>query len=134
MTTLGPDQCCGTLLCRPNKVGLKEYRHQDFQFSLWYAARFGTESEHQVLNGSHIFISFTRMWLLFGTKFQYLHKRIEDEWGKQYDKPGIRDLVLTFCPTMRLQQRKLRLLMPVFAPFYHKSRQNTLRTSSGAPC
>ena len=44
------------------------YRHQEFQFPLWYAGHLGTESEHQVLNGSHIFVSFTRMVLLCGTK------------------------------------------------------------------
>ena len=45
---------------------------------------------------------------------QYSHKRIQDEQGKQSDKAAIKDLVLTFCPTVRsVQQRKLRHLMPV---------------------
>ena len=40
---------------------------------------------------------------------------MQDEEGKQSDKAAIRDLVITFCPTMRsTQQRKLKLLMPVF--------------------
>ena len=43
-------------------------RHQEFRFPLGYAAHLGTETEHQVLNGSHIFVSFTRMVLLCGTK------------------------------------------------------------------
>ena len=51
-----------------------------------------TEGEHQVLNGSHIF---TRILSLFGTKFQYSYKRIQDEEGKQSDAAAIRDLVLT---------------------------------------
>ena len=91
-----------------------QYRHQEFQFPLWYAANLETESEHHVLNGSHIFVSFTRTLLLFGTKFQYWRKRRQDEEEKQFDKAAIRDLVLTFCPTMcSVQQRKLKLLMPV---------------------
>ena len=82
---------------------------------MWYAAHPGKESEQQVLNGSHIFVSFTRTLILFGTKFQYSRKRRQDEEGKQSDKAAIRDLVLTFCPTMRsIQQRKLKLLIPVF--------------------
>ena len=73
-----------------------------------------SESEHQVLNDSHIFVSFTGILLLFGTKFQYSCKRRQDEEGKQSDEAAIRDLVLTFCPTMRsVQQRKLKLLMLV---------------------
>ena len=57
---------------------------------------------------------FTGILLLFGTKFQYSCKRRQDEEGKQSDKAAIRDLVLTFCPTMRsVQQRKLKLLMLV---------------------
>ena len=55
------------------------YRHQEFQFPLWYAAHLGTESEHQVLNDSHIFVSFMQILLLFGTKLQYSHKRRQDE-------------------------------------------------------
>ena len=42
------------------------YRHQEFQFPLWYAGHLGTGSEHQVLNGSHIFVSFTEILLLLG--------------------------------------------------------------------
>ena len=81
---------------------------------MWYAPHLGTESEHQVLNGSHIFVFFTRTLILFGTKFQYSRKRRQDEEGKQSEKAAIRGLVLTFCPTMRsIQQRKLKLLMPV---------------------
>ena len=39
---------------------------------------------------------------------------------KHSDKASIRDLVLTFCPTMRsVQQRKLKLLMLVFVPMDH---------------
>ena len=60
----------------------------------------GTESEHKVLNGSHISVSFMRILLLFGTKFQYSRERRQDEEGKQSDKSAIRDLVLTYCPTM----------------------------------
>ena len=71
----------------------------------------------KVLNGSHIFVSFTRTLILFATKLQYSCKRRQDEEGKQSDKAAIRDLVLTFCPTMRsIQQRKLKLLMPVYYP------------------
>ena len=71
---------------------------------------------HQGLNhdGSHILVSFTRILLLFGSKFQYSRKRIQDEEGKQSDKATIRDLALTFRPTVRnVHQRKLELLMPV---------------------
>ena len=90
------------------------YRHQEFQFLLLHAVHCGTESEHQVLNDSHIFVSFTEILLLFGTKFQYSCKRRQDEEGKQSDKAVIRDLVLTFRPTMRsVQRRKLKLLMLV---------------------
>ena len=61
-----------------------------------------------------IFVSFTQIFLLFGIKFRYSLKRIQDEEGKQSDKAAIRDLVLTFCPTMRsVQQRRLKVLMPV---------------------
>ena len=82
---------------------------------MWYAAYRGRESEHQVLNGSLIFVSFTRTPILFGSKFQYSGKRRQDEEGKQSNKAAIRDLVLTFCPTVRrIQQRKLKLLMPVY--------------------
>ena len=91
------------------------YRHQEFQFLLLDAVHRGTESEHQVLNDSHIFVSFTGILLLFGTKFQYSRKRRQDEEGRQSDKAAIRDLVLTFCPTMRsVQQRKMKLLMLVY--------------------
>ena len=91
-----------------------KYRHQEFQFLLLDAVHCGTESEHQVFNDSHIFVSFTGILLLFGTKFQYLSKRRQDEEGKHSDKAAIRDLVLTFCPTMQsVQQRKLKLLMLV---------------------
>ena len=78
-----------------------KYRHQEFQFILLDAVHCGTESKHQVLNDSHIFVSFTGILLLLGTKFQYSCKRRHDEEGEQSDKPAIRDLVLTFCPTMR---------------------------------
>ena len=82
-------------------------------FPLWYAVHLETESEHQVLNGNHIFAYFTRILLLFGIKFQYSHKRRQDEEGKQSDKAAIRDLVLAFCPTMHcVQQRKLKFLVP----------------------
>ena len=81
----------------------------------------GTESEHQVLNDSHIFVSFTRILLLFVAKFQYSRKKIQDVVGKQSDKAAIRDLVLTFCPTMRsVQQRKLKLLLPVYVSHCEK--------------
>ena len=118
----------------------EQYRHQEFQFPLWCAAHLGTESEHQVLNGSHIFVSFTRILLLFGTKFLYSRKTIPEEEGKQSDKAAIRDLVLTLCPTMRsVQQRKLKLLMPASKSFdmelcgaremcgMHQNRLNALR-------
>ena len=83
------------------------YRHQEFQFLLLDAVHCGTESEHHVLNYSHIFVSFTGILILFGTKFQYSCKRRQDEEGKQFDKAAIRDLVLSFCPTMRsVQQTK----------------------------
>ena len=40
--------------------------------------------------------------------------------GKQSDKAAIRDLVLTFCPTMcSVQQRKLKLLMLVLKKRSH---------------
>ena len=69
------------------------YKHQEFQFSLLNAVHCGTESEQQVLNDSHIFVSFTGILLLFGTKFQYSCKRRQDEEGKHSDKASIRDLV-----------------------------------------
>ena len=87
-----------------------------FQFPLWYAVNVRTEREHQVLNASHIFVSFMRNIFIinFGTKFQYSRKRRQDEEEKQSDKAAIRGLVLTYCPTMHsVQQRKLKLLMPV---------------------
>ena len=62
---------------------MRQYRHQEFQFPLWYAVHLGTESEHQVLNSSHIFVSIKRVLLLFGTNFQYSSKRRQDEEGKQ---------------------------------------------------
>ena len=96
-------------------AGPLKYRHQEFQFLLLDAVHCGTESEHHVLNDSHIFVSFTGILLLFGTKFQYSRKRRQDEEGKESNKAAIRDLVLTFCPTMRsFQQRKLKLLMLVY--------------------
>ena len=51
-----------------------------------HTAHCGTESEHQVLNSSHIFISFTRILVLFAAKFQHSRKRRRDEEGKQSDK------------------------------------------------
>ena len=65
------------------------------------------------MNGSHIFVSSTLV-LLFGGKFQYSRERRQDEERKNADKAAIRDLVLTFFPITRsVQQRKLKLLMPV---------------------
>ena len=58
-----------------------QYRHQEFQFLLLDTVHCGTESEHQVLNDSHIFVSSTGILLLFGTKFQYSCKRRQDEEG-----------------------------------------------------
>ena len=53
--------------------------------------------------------------LLCGGKFQYSRERRQDEERKNADKAAIRDLVLTFFPITRsVQQRKLKLLMPVF--------------------
>ena len=49
---------------------MRQHRHREFQFPLWYAVHLGTESEHQVLNGSHIFVSITRVLLLFGTNIR----------------------------------------------------------------
>jgi len=89
-------------------------RHQKFQFPLWYAVHLETGSEHRVLNGSPIFVSFTWILLSFCSKFQYSLKRRQDEEGKQSDRAAIRDSVLTVCPTMHsIQQSKLKLLMPV---------------------
>ena len=86
----------------------------EFQFPLLDTVHCGTESEHQVLNGSLIFNSFTRIFVLFGTTFQYSRKRRQDEERKQSDKAAIRQLVLTFRHTMRCRlHRKLKLLMPV---------------------
>ena len=65
------------------------YKHQEFQFPLLNAVHCGTESEHQVLNDSRIFVSFTGILLLFGTKFQYSCKRRQDEEGKHSDKASI---------------------------------------------
>ena len=55
------------------------------------------------------------IWSKIFVKYQYLRKRIQVEEGKQSNKAAIRDLVLTFCPTMRsVRQRTLKLMMPVF--------------------
>jgi len=53
----------------------------EFLFPLLDTVHFGTESEHQVLNGSVIFNSFTRIFVLFGTTFQYSRKRRQGEEG-----------------------------------------------------
>ena len=51
------------------------------------------------LNGSHIFVSFTRVFLSFGTKFQYSRKSRQDEEEKQSDKAArIRDLCSLSVP------------------------------------
>ena len=50
-----------------NSLAYKQYRHQEFQFPFWYAGHLVTESEHQILNGSHTFVSIT--WILFGQKY-----------------------------------------------------------------
>jgi len=68
------------------------------------AACLGTKSEKQVLNVSHIFASFTPILLLFGPEFQYSCKMRQDEEVKQSNKAAIRDLALTFCPTMSMQR------------------------------
>ena len=60
----------------------RQYRHQEFQSPLWYAVHLGKESEHKVLNESHIFVSFTPILLLFGTKFQYSLKWRQNDNGK----------------------------------------------------
>ena len=52
---------------------------KSFSVPAWYAAHPGIESEHQVLSDSHIFVSFRRILLLFGTKFQYSRTRRQDE-------------------------------------------------------
>ena len=63
-----------------------------------------------------------RTLILFGTRFQYSRKWRQDEEGKQSEKAAIRDLVLTFCPTMRsIQQKKLKLLMPVTVVYVAKT-------------
>ena len=54
---------------------------KSFSVPAWYAAHPGIESEHQVLSDSHIFVSFRRILLLFGTKFQYSRTRRQDEAG-----------------------------------------------------
>jgi len=46
-----------------------------------------------------ISVFFTRILLLFGTRFHYSCKRRHDEEGKQSDEAAIRDLVLTFSLT-----------------------------------
>ena len=40
-----------------NRLVSEIYKHQEFQFPLLDAAHCGTESEHQVLNDSHIELS-----------------------------------------------------------------------------
>ena len=76
------------------------------------------------------FISFTWTLVLFGTKFQYSRKRRQDEEGKQSGKAAIRQLVLTFCPTMRCGlQRKLKLLMPVIWIFFRPSFSDFLNSA-----
>ena len=47
------------------------------QFALWYAAHLGTESEHQVLNGGHIFLSL-REYLYYLVLSSNLHVK----WDK----------------------------------------------------
>lgn len=57
-----------------------------FQFPLWYAFHLGTKSEHQVSIMAAISLSplCEYCYHAFGTKFQYLCKRIQDEAGKQF--------------------------------------------------
>ena len=77
-----------------------------------------------------ISVFFMRTLILFGTRFQYSRKRRQDEEGKQSEKAAIRDLLLTFCPTMRsIQQRKLKLLMPVLV--VHMVKTEVRRLSLG---
>jgi len=102
------------------KKGIHLGRHlytgiKTFSFLCGRATYLVTEGEHQVLNGSHILVFFTRILLLFGTKCHYSCKRRHDEEGKQSDEAALRDLVLTFPPTIRsVKQRKAKLLMRVF--------------------
>ena len=96
--------------------------HQEFQFPLLDAALCRTEREHQVLNSSHILVSFTLVLLLFGTKSQYSRKRTQDVEEKQSDKAAIRDLVLTFFQAKHsIQQRKLKL----FSAFHYQLRSSS---------
>ena len=103
-------------------LSVSQYIHQEFQFPLLDAALCRTESEHQVLNSSHILVSFTLVLLLFGTKSQYSRKRRQDVEEKQSDKAAVKDLVLTFCQTMySIQQRKLKL----FSAFHYQLRSSS---------
>ena len=58
-------------------------------------------------------------------------KRRQDEEGKQSDKAAIRDLVLTFWPTIRsVQQRKLKLLMLVLYDLQNYKHQTKLLSTN----
>ena len=78
-----------------------------------HTAHCGTESEHQVLDGSNIFISLHKYWYYLVLRSN-IYVKGEGEEGKQSGMADIQQLVLTFCPTMHFcLQWRLKLLMPV---------------------
>ena len=91
-------------------IGIKS-----FSFFCWTHSALWDRKWAPSLEWQSYLLFFTQILVLFGSKFKYSHKRRQDEEGKQSSKAGIRQLVLTFCPTICCcLQRKRKLLMPVF--------------------
>ena len=104
---------------REYRKGIHLGRHlytgiKTFSFLCGRVTHLVTEGEHQVLNGSHIFVLFTRILLLFGTKCHYSCKRRHDEEGNNPMRRPLETWCL-LCPTIcSTPQRKVKLLTRVF--------------------
>ena len=96
----------------------RQYRHQEFQFNLGalWNIKWAPILEWQ----SYLYFLYANILVLFGSKFQYSRKRRQVKEGKPSHTAAIRELVLTFCPTMRCcLQRKLK-------PFVHVRRPRSV--------